>query len=399
MQARRPGRRFQKNQSQRGGNRPRRNNFIDYPVVKQKLIDYLFDMTSVSKHRYTIVRDEEDLERIGKNHSVGYNYRGMNALLVFVRQQDKYHSFIINKSSIRHRKEQVDISKVKLIPVELGVDMDMYRGTVFDGTFLPFQEGRKKTFIINDMYKLNGKNTQTEKIRHKQIKLRSYLKNMVSKDATLNRLDLVLNQFVPLNRIHELETRKGSETYSHDINGYMFLPDYSGNRVIFINDLGKQIPHHGRKEKEIETKTGKTGKTSATNPTQTNKHKHTDNKELATISRQKRKPVTSSVTDSDVYLTFEMRKTGKVDVYDLCLISKAKGGASGPSIKRFANAYIPTLELSRLCKQLLGSNNETLVRCKYLPETKHWLPVDKADQPYPDTLRKAKKKLIKFLKK
>lgn len=355
------------------------NNSINYPIVKRALVDYLYSAINVADYRYKIIHDHRDLSNISKDHCVGYNYSGTNCFLVFTRQRGKYYSFLINRSTLSFTRDNLREDEVKVIPIDIRVDNNVYQGTVFDGVLLRYEGHEKKTFVINDVYRLNGTNKQSEQIKHKQMHLRSYLKHMIKEDEQLNNIELVCNEFHPLLHTRSLHHNIESNHRSKDIDGFAFFPNYSGTKVVFLTKHKQPYRKDNPKGKEKQPTKKK------------NQHDGTD-RTVGKISRRDTEQPKS--THPPLRAVFEMRKTDTPDVYDLYLFSINKSKVQ--SLKRFASAHIPDAECSHLCRDLLDGGNECLVLCQYLDEDEKWVPLkDDVPHNHPDISKNIRKKLKK----
>lgn len=340
-----------------------KTNFIDYPIVRKSLIDYVYNTIAIAKYKFRLIHNQEDLNTIEKNHHVGYSYHGTSCFLVFTRQKDKYYSLLINRNTLSYSRDQVDDLAVKITPVELRVNQDMYRGTIFDGTLLRYQDGRPKTFIINDVFQLNGESRLVEKIHYKQLHLKTYLAHMITEDKRLNNIEIILNEFLPLNKIRDIYKNRDGSQYKSDINGFTFLPEYSGNKCIYL------FP-----ELAVKSNDDKSNK-----PIMKNDNKTNDNKSVKHVTKN----------NTDIKIIFEMRKTGIPDVHDLYLFDSVKGKTM--ELKKISTAYIPTAECSLFCRDVL-KDKDAVVVCQYVPEKDRWVPLNEEPyQNYPETTKVLKR--------
>jgi len=106
---------------------------------------------------------------------------------------------------------------------------------------------------------------------------------------------------------------------------------------------------------------------------------------VACKSKQKCHYVCKS--NEQVILTFEMRQTEQCDVYNLYLVHKCKDGEKTIlKTKRFGIAYIPTIQCSKMCKDIIIANNgKALMKCKFDDKREKWIPIEQDKQrKYPD---------------
>ena len=157
-------------------NNDRINNLYSNPMIKQKIIDYLYNNIDISNYNYYVLRKKGEEMRIKDNrYLILPNYEGYNYLMVFIKNKERFYSCLIDRFTLTYDKQKINIGNINMFPIEVYFDVDIYDGTVFDGIY--YFENDKKYFIINDVYMFKGLSKKTDQIKNKLIEMNCYLKN------------------------------------------------------------------------------------------------------------------------------------------------------------------------------------------------------------------------------
>lgn len=165
--------------------------------IKQIILNYIYDNVLLYKFNYTQLKVTNDLSKFtGSEYIITPNYNGYICLLVFMKNKDRYYSFVIRRDTLPSKKENLIIDNVILEPVKLNLTYKIYDGTIFEGIcyfdkintnnynknynkYNNMFNGKASKFIINDCYLFLGKEMFTENIKYKYMKIGIYLKKIL----------------------------------------------------------------------------------------------------------------------------------------------------------------------------------------------------------------------------
>lgn len=355
----------QRQQSQRFNNRnsnPKLNNdtFSLDGQTRELLINYIYNTIILSNYKYKLIEFEPDLQLLKeRNYFVSPNYNGIHSLLVFIKINDKYISVIVDRKTLTYNVNQVDYNKVKIIPVSIRLDEEVYNGTIIDGVLLYNNVDNMKNFVVNDIYYLRGKEVSSDKITNKMLNFMTYLET-VKQDSNLENLVLIVNKLYQLKDIQQLvNVYIPKSKYNKSIKGITFYPEYSGTKLIYLYNNCAQEDIKSQNSPKVQDKSH---------------NKVQDN----TSAIRKTNII---VTGESLTAVFKMKKTDIVDVYNLYLGEKfQENGKSLFKYKKTGIAYIPTKECSYFCKDAFSKigGDSLLVKCKYDNEKLRWIPIELA---------------------
>jgi len=369
--------------------------------IKQQLIDYIFSVIDLSKFKYKLLEISDDLQLLTTTkHYISGNYAGSNCLMVFTRNKDRYYSFLVDRKTLSYKQSQINIDNVIMTPIELGLDDSIYNGTIIDGILSQTEEAnaygnsvKQNTFIITDLYLFCGDDLTHDKIKYKLINIKKYLDNNMTQNTNANTITVTVNRLYETSEIKNLVQKIIPQTKQLPVKGIAFYPDMSGTKLIYLFNKNPDNQNSSFKHEP---------KQPYNNHREYNNNRHeynnqrpyqkyspvvTDNKIIKTNNElphnspneipQEIKYRYVSKTDEPVILTFEMRKTEQCDVYKLFLVNPCKENEKTIlKTKRFGIAHIPTLECSRMCKELTIVTGKALVKCKYDEKREKWQPIE-----------------------
>jgi len=330
------------------------NKFINQPLIKQQLINYIYNSIEISKFKYKLIEYEYDLPLLKENkYFISPNFNGINSLLVFTKLKDKFYSFLVDRKTLSYKHNQIDMSKVKIIPVDIRLDPTIYNGSIIDGVLL-YNNGNNntKTFVVNDVYYLCGQNLANDKINYKILNISTYFDSYHKIDSKIDNIKLIINKLYNLNEIKQLvNVNIPKSKYGNSIKGLAFYPEISNTKLIYLYNNCSQSKNESPSYSAVSHK--------------------------PTIVRL------SNITPNDSIIgTFRMSKTETVDVYLLYLAKIIeKNGKKYIKYKKFGIAYVPTKECSYFCKDLYDrvNNENILVECKYVIDKDKWIPFKHAE--------------------
>ena len=319
------------------------NNDMENNIIKNKLVNYIYNILDVSKFKYSLLEYETDLVQLNQNeYLVTPNYNGINCLIVFIKLRNTYYSFAIDRKSLTYNIAQIDYNLIKMIPLSIRLDESIYNGSIFDGVLL-YGSNRKKTVVINDIYYFRGENLLDERMKNKMLNIKIYLESNYKEDNLLNNVNFIVNKLYDIKNIEKLiNVYIPKSKYTNSIKGIVFYPQISSNKLIYLFNNCSQDNDNANNKKEIKIRE-------------------------------------VNISDDGIVLTFRMRKTNTVDVYHLYLVKKMKKNDKKIiKYKKYVMAYIPTIEVSHFCKDLFLTSNDQdiLVKCKFCNIKKKWIPIE-----------------------
>ena len=310
--------------------------------TKTVLISYLFRVLELSKFKYKLIKEREDLQPLNsKKYYVSGNFAGINSLLIFIKLRGKAYSFTIDRRTLGYSISTTKFENVKLYPARVRLEESIYNGTIFDGSFINIDG--KREFIINDVYYFRGKDMASDNIYYKLLNLVSYFTKNYTYDNKLSNLELIVNKLYKLDEIDNLIDN--ILPTDKNVKGIAFYPEIStqAQKLIYL----------------FKDKTNR-------EPTPIKIDSPVDNIFKLDLSKLK---------DNQI-LTFKMKTTNIEDVHKLYLIHKNKNNNKTiiKSIK-IDIAYIPDISTSKMCREALKNKTDILMDCKYDKDKNKWIPI------------------------
>ena len=325
--------------------------------IKSLLARYINKNVSFATFKYTMAEYKYDLEQLSTaKYFTSPNYNGNLCLVVFVKIQNKYYAYSVDKKTLS-KNIQNNIDEINISKLNIRVDESLYNGTILDCTQLNTGNNLQKIFMINDVYLFRGDNIVEDNIDNKLLNVDTYMK-MVHKDDVFNDTSFITNKLYDLSEIKELiSVYIPKSQLKNYIKGVTFYAQQNHTKIIYLfNNCAK-----------------------------TEKTEKSEQKKLVI-----RNPNIDS-KDGDVTAHFRIKKTETPDVYHLYL--KKKGIRDGKKIirlKKYCIAYLPTTSTSYFCKDIFNdidtdSDDLVIVKCKYCVDKNKWIPFEHAkDKKYPD---------------
>lgn len=395
------------------------NNNSGIDQSKQQLINYIYDRCNLFNFKYDSLEVESELPQlISKTFYVSANFSGSSCLLVFAKIKDRYHQILVDRKTLSYNVKKVDIKNVKMIPVKINLDVDIYQGTIFDGTFV--QTKNERTFIITDVYLFKGQDLTRSHLDSKLLTVRTYLESNYKEDKN-NDLTVTVNMLFPLDKTRHLIENVIPKIKHFLIRGICFYPEVSGTKLLYkfgnenvssqnnqsvqnnqynqsnqynqYNQLNqsnqyKQNNNHNHLHKN---KQNYQTESNPSNPSNPNNDPELDSEELTSSPKKEytkisETPKTSKVSKTsygpkegknDESYVFEMKKTDSIDVYTLNVVEEViKDSKVFLKRKQIGLAYVPNMSRSKWCKEIIEqSDGNILVNCKYHPNKEKWEPI------------------------
>jgi hypothetical protein len=342
--------------------------------IKNVVLDYLYNKVEVSEHKYLLIKNIGDVYELkNKKFYVSGNTCGINSFIIFMKKDNNYYSYLVDRRSISYNKNTLKKSSVRFTELKLSVDLKLYDGTIIDGILIDtsnkiIQKGdnqkHKMMFMITDVFSFCGKSLLSMNYKTKIFTMNMMLNEYI-KNTTTNNIELFITRPFEINQATELFTEYINQySQKYNIKGITFYPETSGTKLIYIFD-----------KQDDKFKNNLTSGIIEINPDA----KNDDNLHLLELSDNK-KIFKFDYFDpkcvDDIIMNFEMIKTNITDVYKLygIFFNDTK------YIKRkIGIAYIPTYELSLKCKLFFMNCTSKIMKCKLNSYKGKWIPIDIAE--------------------
>jgi hypothetical protein len=217
--------------------------------LKKKIIDRFYQLVPLENFGLKLLNEKEDLELIfDKKYYVVPNFYGNNCFLCFLRIGNFKHSFILDRSSLPLKWENINYKKVKMERINIDInDESLYKGTIFEGTY-GYDRYKNNGYIINDIYYLKGESYYQIEMDKKHYYVEKFLEHNIENGMRKNSFYLEINNLVEMNKIRELEKRIKNEEFNFKVRGLCFYPYKSGTKLVFI-DKNNQNKNNQNKNK------------------------------------------------------------------------------------------------------------------------------------------------------
>lgn len=339
------------NQNNRNNNNKRvifqvdENSYVNDQKVRKRIIDCVYSMLPLYGFDYKILETENDLNYLTRNKYFLFpNYKGTPSFLIFIKICEDYYTCIIDRTTLKYNKDQLDHNLVNILPVKIRVNEDIYLGTIMDGV-LNTPPATRPTFYVDDILYLRGSNVCNTKIFNKNINLTSYLERCYVDDEQISNVILKVNKIYELDQISALADFIKDKKY---IKGITFYPELTGTKLLYIER-------------------------------QTNFHPNTNTNSNCNSNHQPHKFIKPAYLneedDNSKTLIFSMKYVSP-DVYTLFLNNNSQ-------LQEHGIALIPTLQCSKFCSSMFNDNTSqsVLVECKYDDHKKKWIPINQITDP------------------
>jgi len=356
------------------------NNKSNPDYLKQQLINHIYNIVDLSRFKFELLQYDTELPQlVERKYFVSANFSGSSCLLVFTKIKDKYHSFLVERKTLSYNVNKVNLDTVKIFNVHLKLDPEIYKGTIFDGTFI--QGKNKKTFVITDVFVFKGQEMTESQLDSKLLTIISYLKSNYNEQDENNTLGLTINRLYPIDETEHVVNNVIPKIKDFSIRGICFYPERSGTKLIFL------FGNENRKENENTNMMVLTNK-------HENEIKH-DKYEKQNSSTSQDEPIKSALIyapdikkiTKTVYVpkpntkpenyVFEMKKTETIDVYHLNIVESVLSESKNKlKRKKVGLAYIPNVSKSKWCNETMeNTNGNVLVHCKFHSDKMKWEPM------------------------
>ena len=346
-------------------------------ILTKQLVGRIYAETDISKFRYDMLNYEQDLQKLLKQpYYVTINFCGINSLLVFTKFHDKFYSFTIDRQSLSYNFSKVDFSKTKINLVNIGLDDQIYNGTIFEGILIKRRD-MDDLYIISDVYKFCGKDVSKDKLNMKLFNIVEYFKSNYDKNLTSNNIELEVNRIFELKKFDYFYKEVLPKTKTLKYRGICFYPEISDTKLVYMintdgntntsNLVSKPLIKTQLNNKISDKSSEKGSEKSSEKLIDTNINiKSSDNKQITYIN----------TTDEIVEVVLEMKITDNPDVYKLYAVQKQIIDKRTVFKKIFMGiAHIKGIEMSHKFKKIFLDKKSSLMTCKFNNDNSKWEPI------------------------
>ena len=357
--------------------------------IKSYLIDYLYNKIEINEHKYTIIKNYADIcDLKSKKYYISSNSCGINSFIIFLKKDNNYYSYLIDRRSISYNRQSLKKSAVRISEIKIAVDLKLYEGTIFDGIIIDNDNNilsskvnhikNNITFMITDVFIFAGKSMLSTDYKLKMYFTVFSLEKMIEHNSS-NNINLLISKPYEINQLATLfKENIIHNSKNHNIKGITFYPHTSGNKLIYIFDKQDE-------KFKLDLQNGIQPKTNLENE-KNNLLDLIDKKRLYKFE------LVNPENMDDITLNFEMIKTHISDVYKLYTIFHGIVDGKDKYIKRkIGSAYIPTYLLSIKCKTYFLNKESIIMTCKFNSNKNKWIPIEEADIQKIDIISNEKK--------
>lgn len=357
--------------------------------LKEQLVNYIFNVVDLSRFKYELLQFDNELHQlVEKKYFISANFSGSNCLLIFTKIKDTYHSCLIDRKTLCYNRQKININEVNTFPVNLKLDREIYNGTIFDGIFV---QGKKKTFVITDVYFFKGQDFTMSKIDSKLLTIFSYLNSNYTENEKTNNIILTVNKLYPLCDIEKLVEHEIPKMKDFFVRGIAFYPEKSGTKLIYLNG-NESKDNNAPGQMMIQPKNVSKPQTlKIQQETTVPQVQHESNQIQIPVAKKIKKQLKlfyCPKSKPDTEYTFQMKSSELTDVYMLNIVEPVKKG-SDTLLKtvKIGIAYVPTSSRSKWCKELMkNSNGNVLVNCNFNSEKMTWEPFKVSESKRPSLI-------------
>ncbi len=321
--------------------------------IKNKIICYLFNSVNLSKYRYNMLDNIQQLQFLKSNpHYVSPNFKGYNYFLIFTKINNNSYCIAIDKKKLSYHKEKVNIKRTVIYKLKIMTSPSIFRGTIFDCKLIRNKE-YKYFMLIKDCYKIMGNNIDDMELNDKMTYLNSIINNQFNK---CNYFDFKVNKLYKYSSLKNL-IKNVIPKCSLDIHGLIFYPKYSGISIIYVNrkkSLNKLQQNGSVCEVKVNIESNEV----------INNETYHMIKELKNFLKARK----YSYEKEGKKKILLLEKTNISDVYNVYEKENNKLGI----------AHIPNLKISSYCYENIKENDLVKFQCIYNNNFKKWIPISTA---------------------
>jgi hypothetical protein len=220
--------------------------------LKTKIIDYIFSIIELSKYRYNMLENVQQLNFLKMNeHYVSPNFKGFNYFLLFYKfkdniqkNKDSSYCIAIDKKNLSYHRKSIDVKKVFMYRVKMFASSAIFMGSLFDTKMI------KDIMLVKDCYYLMGNNIVDMEMNEKMIYLDSIIANNFHKDYCAN-FKLKINKLYKYNMLSDI-VKNIIPNCELEIIGLIFYPNKSGISYIYTDkSVDNKTPQYNQQTIKI----------------------------------------------------------------------------------------------------------------------------------------------------
>lgn len=345
--------------------------------IKDKIIDYIYDHVEINDQRYALLKNVSDVYELrNRTYYVSANTCGINSLLVFMKHNNEYYSYLVDRRSMSYNRHSLDRSKVKLSEIKIKVDEKYYNGTILDGIWIDNIGMNTNTihFMVTDVFMLFGTSFMTRNYKHKMF----LINNLINELDMNGKCKLYVSRPYDLNDIKSLFFEYiNPNVKNYNIKGITFYPEISSKKLIYLFD---------REDENVKSKLIANEDLIIQNKEDDDYDMNKENENTEDKRKVFRFELKNAEHNKPITHHFEIVKTQTPDVYKLFGIFQY----SNKFIKKMIGLpYIPTYQDSLKCKTLFLDKNSIIMECLYVPEFGKWKPMNVSNENKIDIINKS----------
>ena len=200
---------------------------------KNKIIDYLFNLIDLSKYRYNMLENTQQLQFLKtNNHYVSPNFKGFNYFLLFYKFSNKDkepypYCIAIDKKNLSYHRNTIDVKKIFMYKLKVMASSAIFRGTLFDTKLI------KNIMLVKDCYYVMGNSLIDMDMNDKMIYLDTIIANQFQKEYSTN-FKLKINKLYEYSMLNDIITNIIPKC-ELEITGLVFYPHKSGISYIYTD--------------------------------------------------------------------------------------------------------------------------------------------------------------------
>ena len=353
-------------------------------IIKKIIIDYIYNKIELKEYKFIQINNSSNiLDLKNSKYYISPNYGGVPSLLIFLKYDDEYHCYLIDRRSLSFKgignenNTNYMLNTIRMTKINLSIDIKFYDGSIFDCCLIDNVYNDQLQIIINDIFYFCNKSLLTVNYKKKIFLIKTFIDNNYEKNKKDNAC-LHISPTYELNNIKELFIDyMGINLTLLNIKGITFYPKNSSTKLIYIFDrLDNQY-----KEDIINNKINICKENDLKNEIDDDDYIDKNDNEEKMLKFE----LYDITYDKDIILNFEMKKTKKSDVYKLYSIFNINKKYYK---KKIGTPYIPSYLHTLKCKKFFEKNESVIVECLFHSYKGLWIPQKISDIQKIDIINK-----------
>jgi hypothetical protein len=319
---------------------------------KPRIINYIYEKIHLFTHKFIKMERNEHITCLkDKKYYIGSNFCGIPSLLIFLKQNNNYYCYLIDRRTLSFEKNKLNISNVRMKEMKIQVDIKLYDGTIFDCVVIDETED----IIINDVFYYCSKNMLGYDYKNKMLLIKNF-KYKIDKIKIIVSIPYELNNFSELfYKYIKLNSRK------MNIRGISFYPEKSGTKLIYVFNKSDVVLKDNLMNVKLEIKKINKSDDDIILPEPT-----------IEITQFHLKNISC---DEQIILIFEVFKTNICDVFELYTFHD-----DNLIKKKIGLAYVYSYEISLKCKKMFENIEKQNIKCLFNKNNKKWIMLEKTNE-------------------